>query len=540
MISEITSVIQKEKLKISRQQMLLAFISGILMSVSGSVFQMDWLAWFALVPLFYSFFNFRINGKTGFQLSFICSLTYYLGLLTWLFRLHPLTWIGFSAGESILIITTGWFVFSLIESLGLSLMGYFMGLINPDGWKRALIPACLWIVIEWLQGLSDFGFTWGRLAISQYRNIFMIQSANLFGSLFITGLIVFTNAVLAIILIDYLKNREKISFKLLLSTFILLTINMVYGIYTVFTKQDSGKSVNAAIIQGNILSDEKWNMSPQDALDIYLNLSQKALQETKNKNEKIDLFVWPETAVRDYIQNAVTFNQLSAFTSLSQTYLLTGVFDVKQEAEKTYSIFNSIAGISPQGKILGVYSKQHLVPFGEYLPFRGFLQLLMPKITQINALGHDLSSGKDAGIIATPFGNIGGLICYESIFPQIIQNSINDGAELLVLVTNDSWFKDSKGVYQHNAQFVFRAVENDRYMLRAANTGVSTIISPEGRILNELGPLTKDYLVGTVKFRDRQTIYSKIGDFIAILSLIMLILFGFLTKKELKVELYDK
>jgi apolipoprotein N-acyltransferase len=526
-LKQIKLVPKSQKLKLSSQQILLALCSGILLAVAFVVTSLDWIAWIALAPLFFAFYNYPVNGKTGCQLSFIFSLTFYLGLLTWIFRLHPLTWIGFSEHESMLIITAGWLAFSLFESLGLSLIGLVIGLTRPTEWRRVLLPVSLWVIIEWIQSLSNFGFTWGRLAISQFQNLTMIQSANLFGTLFLSSLIVLVNATLAITLIDYLKYRNQAAFRVIPAVLAILIMNFAYGFYSINTREDSGKEIKAAIIQGDILSDQKWNMKLQDSLDIYLGLSYKAVGLDR-KIEKPDFIIWPETAVIDILSHQETLYQLQNFTSFSKTYLLTGIFTSDLPYEKMrhgekYQLSNSMVGIDPNGQIMGIYSKRHLVPFGEYLPFKSFLTLLMPKIAQMNALKSDVAPGTDTGIIKTPFGKIGGLICFESIFPEVIKKSVNDGAELLVLVTNDSWFKDSMAVYQHRAQSVFRAVENDRYMIRAANTGVSSIISPSGEILVQLGALQKGFIDGKVKFRDTVTLYSQIGDIIVFLALGILV-----------------
>ncbi|MFN4150691.1 MAG: nitrilase-related carbon-nitrogen hydrolase, partial [Candidatus Sericytochromatia bacterium] len=137
-------------------------------------------------------------------------------------------------------------------------------------------------------------------------------------------------------------------------------------------------------------------------------------------------------------------------------------------------------------------------------------------------------------------GKIGGLICYESIFPEIISSSVNDGAELLTLVTNDSWYKDSSAVYQHNGQAVFRAIENDRYMVRGANTGISSVVSPEGRTLALLEPMKKGYITSKVKFKNTKTIYTQIGDIFVGFVFVILIIFLFISKKNKNFDEYGE
>ncbi|MBC7473869.1 MAG: apolipoprotein N-acyltransferase [Candidatus Sericytochromatia bacterium] len=534
------SIIRRNKIRLNLPQTILSLLSGILTAIAFTFTQLDWFIWFSLVPLFFALYNFPVSGKTGFQISFIFSLTYYLGLLSWLFRLHPLTWVGFTVTQSILLITAGWFTFSFIESLGLSVVGFCIGKFKPRGWDRIILPTSLWIIIEWFQAQGDPGFTWGRLAMSQFQNITLIQSSNLFGSLFISALIVMTNAILATSLIDYLKDNGRFSFKPIVTMIITLIVTLSYGYYHLLTSPIEGKAINVSIAQANILSDQKWNMKPRDIVDNYLDLSFKDNRE--KKNDKTDLMVWPESAIVDYYYNNSTlvdpeiFKRVKNYTKSTDTYLLSGIFTIQNPKAPNQAFFNSIIGIAPDGKVLGTYSKHHLVPFGEYLPFRNVLEKIVPSITHMNALGHDVTPGTDPGIITTPYGKIGSFVCYDSIIPKLIYDSVNAGAELLVLSTNDSWYKDSMGVYQHNAQSVFRSVETDRYMVRAANTGISSIINPVGQIQTWLPPLVKGTISGKVYFRKTITLYSQIGDFIAILGLLALVFIFFRSRRVNRLE----
>jgi len=502
---------------------IIVVISGFLTSLAFNILSLDFIIWFSIVPLIFFLFDEEINLKLKLKLSFCFSFSFYLGLLTWLFRLHPLTWVGFTEKESILILILGWISFSLLESVGLTFIALFTNK-NSKVENIILIPFA-WIFIEYIQGLTDFGFTWGRLAISQFQNLYLIQSVNLLGSLWISFLIVLVNSVIAFNISSYLKNKI-INLKTILFTILIFLINFSYGYYS-FNKQESFESeIKATIIQGNILSDQKWDISVQQALDIYINLSKQVL----GRANKVQMVVWPESAVKTLIENEVILKQLKDFTYLYNTTLLTGCFSSDKSLYQilkgeNYQIKNSLTGINPEGKILGYYSKRHLVPFGEYLPFRKILEFFMPKISKLNALEKDLTPGTDAGIFTTIYGNIGGLICYESIFPEIARDSVLNGANLLVLVTNDSWFKDSMATYHHHAQAVFRSIENNRYMIRAANTGISSFISSKGEVLNFLPALVKDTISSSVKFKSQITFYTKFGDIIVLISFLVILFF---------------
>jgi len=500
-------------------QSIFSLISGILLAISFSFLKFDWLAWFALVPFFYALFAYEIKFKRAWKISFMFSFTFYLFMLNWVLVLHPLTWLGFSELESILIVLSAWIGFSLIYSLGLSFISLIVGVKKFTSWNRIFISMFVWVTIEYLQSLGIFGFTWGRLANSQFQNLALIQSTNIFGTLFISALIVLVNITLAVSIIDYVKDKKTFSYKYLIFALIIFTSNCLYGILHIKFKDDNGKVAKTAVIQGNIASGEKWETPLEETINLYLDLSYKAA-----KKEKIDLFVWPESAIPAVINDKIV-SRLGNLTIFKNTYLMTGIFNVKDFKSYTdYKIYNSIAAIDPKERVLGMYAKRHLVPFGEYLPFRKFIVSIVPALGKMNALSHDITHGEDSGIITTPFGKIGGLICFESIFSDVARRSVNDGAELLVIVTNDSWYKDSMGVYQHNAQAVFRAVEMDRYVVRAANTGLSTIISPTGEILKRIAPLERGFITENVKFRNSISVYARFGDFIMIISLIGILL----------------
>ena len=164
------------------------------------------------------------------------------------------------------------------------------------------------------------------------------------------------------------------------------------------------------------------------------------------------------------------------------------------------------------------YSKRHLVPFGEYVPWRDLFTAIYPPLSDIGMLDNDFTPGEDPAVFDTGEYKIGSAICFDSIFAELIRGSVNDGAELIAIETNDSWFSDSAAVYMHEAQAKLRAVEAGRYVLRAANTGISAIISPTGRAIAEIEPLVDGYAVESIRPRSDRTLYSAVGDIWVMLS----------------------
>ena len=192
--------------------------------------------------------------------------------------------------------------------------------------------------------------------------------------------------------------------------------------------------------------------------------------------------------------------------------------------------YNSAYVYGKKGEFVGRYDKAHLVPFGEFTPLRDYF----PFLEKISVATGDFFSGSGHEPIATALGKVGVLICYEGTFPYITIDAARRGAQVFVNITNDAWFGRTSAPYQHLAFYTFRAIETDRFVLRAANTGVSAIIDPRGRIIARTDIFTRTVLKGTFAMRDGQTFYVRYGDYFVLLCVVMLaglILRGLLSRR---------
>jgi apolipoprotein N-acyltransferase len=268
-----------------------------------------------------------------------------------------------------------------------------------------------------------------------------------------------------------------------------------YGYYKILRTAHGARrtTLKISLIQGNIPQELKWDKGSQALiLERYAQLSQKAAME------KPDLIIWPEAASPGFIGAAEDdwiVERILAVPKETGIPLLLG--SVVRE-NKNY--FNSALLIDRQGKIAGRYDKLHLVPFGEYIP----LKELFPFLETIVPIG-DFTSGDSytlfslspaAGGAGAKFGV---LICFEDTIPELSRNFVKKGADFLVNITNDGWFKETKAPYQHLAASVFRAVENRVPLVRAANTGVSCFIDSRGRIKAKITENGKDIFVPGTK-----------------------------------------
>ena len=507
-------------MKLNWKLRLFCISSGLLTALSFSTLYTGWMAWFALIPFFYVLYSNKLTPGFGFRCGFWFGISFYIAFSYWLLYLHPLTWLGFSFAESLAIIGGGWILIGVMESIGIWFFGMAIGFYNPKGWQKILIPAIFWIIMEWLQGMGELSMPWVRLVVSQFQYLPMLQISSVTGSILISGLIVAVNAGIVCCIVD----REKFHRVTKENLVCLITVIFFIGIISIGgffvmnnVSSDPKRTIPVTLVQGNFSQSEKWG---QGTLDNIVNTYFKLTAEASVFRPK--LIVWPESALpvllKEYLPvKTAAINMTKAYNS----YLLTGCFDRPAINSETY--FNSAALIGPKEKIMGWYYKRHLVPFGEYLPFRGILDLILNRIEGLNALKHDTSPGTDEAPFSLPFGNIGTLICFESIYPEVARESVIAGSEMIAIITNDGWYKDSIAPYQHNAHAVLRAIENGRYIVRAANTGVSSIIDYHGRILKKTALLTRGYINEYATFRSEITFYTKYGDWLVYLCILLIL-----------------
>ena len=282
------------------------------------------------------------------------------------------------------------------------------------------------------------------------------------------------------------------------------------------------KEFKGAVIQGNVPSSIQWEILPDQKIKElflqHLDLSRQAAQQGAH------LLVWPELSVPlcfscNYDLYKVFMNDLTQFTREFNITLVLGTYETAYEREKTH-YFNSAICLSPDGTYTQ-YNKMHLVPFGEYTPYETIFSFISNFTHAIGELtpGDQYTFHEFRGI------RFGSPICYEIIFPDLVRRFCLGGAEFLVTLTNDGWYGESSAPYQHFAIAVFRAVENRRFLLRAATTGISGIIDPHGRILKRSELNQQLYLTENIAAIKTTTIYTRLGNWFSYLSLTISLLF---------------
>ena len=485
-----------------------AVLSGFLLFLSFPKFGSGLFAWIAFIPLFFALKNTAAVAR-GLFLGFVAGIVSYVGIIYWI------AYVIVSYGY--LPLYTGIILMLLLACYLSVYIALFAGCIVY--FKRKiplyLTAPVLWVCFEYGKSFLLTGFPWENLGYSQYLNTYLIQIADVTGVWGLSFLIILVNATI----FEMISNRSGRKYILAGIVFCLLTGSYIYGFYRMeqvdkVVRHSPGLEVS--LMQGNIDQSIKWNEDFQkETLNIYERLSLKNLPGNDS------LIVWPETAAPFKFQNKNSLHDQIVDLSLkTKSWLLFGsVSSALRESGNEY--YNSAYLLSPSGEIKGKYDKVHLVPYGEYVPLRN----IFPFVKKLTAGIGDFGTGAGFYPLSLDNKKIGVLICYEGILPFAARAYKNNSAELLVNITNDAWFGATSAPFQHFSMQVFRTVETRLYLVRAANTGISGIIDPAGRIVARTNIFQEDALKGYVKFVNIPTFYARYGDVLVIICFVLVIFY---------------
>jgi apolipoprotein N-acyltransferase len=269
----------------------------------------------------------------------------------------------------------------------------------------------------------------------------------------------------------------------------------------------TGTPVRVGLVQGDVPQDQKWVPGRQDEiLGRYLALSRKAADQSAQA------ILWPESSTPFYFEDSPKGAAIRQFARERGASVLLGSDEVDRRNPRVS--YNSAFMVRPDGSTAGVYRKVRLVPFGEYVPFRTLLFFAAPLVEAVG----EFAPG-DAPVMLPLAGKaVSTAICYEVVYPALIRAGVLQGSTLLTTITNDAWFGRSSAPYQHFEMASMRAIEEGRYLARSANTGISGIVDPYGRVLMASDLFTRQVLVGDVRLIEERTVYAQIGDVVAYAS----------------------
>ncbi|OQX16420.1 MAG: apolipoprotein N-acyltransferase [Desulfobulbaceae bacterium A2] len=495
-----------------------AAVSGLLLALAmPGLVGWWWLAPVALVPLL-SLCAQASPGRAALG-GLVASLLHHLVLLYWIVIV-----LGRYGGVNLVVAGGALLLLALYMSLYAAFWAGFLAWCRQQNTSVSRVVAfwaapLLWVGLEWCRSWFGTGFPWMDLGYVLAGQPLLLQAADLGGHLLLGFLLVLGNMLL-FILWERWPRRSKNTWPgwaapglavLLLLAWLgygLLRVPQVEALMAAAPKQE------VAVVQGNIAQDLKWSPAMQDeTLHRYEALSQPLLTGGR-------LVLWPETALPFSAESSPQFTRVREFVAGASGWLLTGAPTATADAGGS-RYYNSALLLDPTGALAGVAHKSHLVPFGEYIPLRRLLFFLAPVVETLG----DFTPGHNQPPLSAGASRIGVLICYESIFPEIARHWVADGANLLTNLTNDAWYGRSSAPWHSQAMAVLRAVETRRALARAANTGVSSLIDPLGRVVAFTPLFTPAQLSGSLPLLETRTFFVRWGHWFGPLCL-LLALFG--------------
>lgn len=467
-----------------------AVFSGLLLALSFPPFETAQAAWLALIPLLIALLYPRVDAdlratvRSAFALGLAAGMVFWLASMSWMLRLFE------TSPAPALLIVLGWLLLAAycalyVGAFSMTVAWAVCKLGTDKLWKTLLLTALipvLWVGTEMVRSVFLTGFPWNLLGVSQYRNVVLIQPAQWVGVLGVSALVMLANTGLAITLLRYLPLGTGRKYRPHLELFIaLMAIALCFRsgarLARQYTPGEAGVSIVA--IQPAIPQVKKW--SPEQIDRVHSTLRRLTRQSFAAGATPPDLVVWPETATPYCVTGPGESRDLVVELSRQCGPLLVGSMDVIGLGEQSIC-FNGSFLFQTNGMVAGSYNKQHLVPFGEYIPLSG----LIPSLASLAPMGWNCTPGREPTVITLgdPAWSFSVLICFEDIMADLSRAFVKAGARLLVNQTNDAWFDRSAGPLQHLSHCVFRCVENRVPAVRAANSGISCLIEPSGLIVD--------------------------------------------------------
>ena len=452
--------------------------------------------------------------------SFVYFMAFYAVGFHWFIAMYPLDFVdGMSKPEAMAVVIVATFGLSALQASFSGLFGVILAVIARRGIGKKyplLLPLAagiLYPIFEWAQTFTWAGVPWARLASGQVESMAVLKSVSLFGPYFLAALIVTVNFYLAELLLSDSRAKMKICTAAVCLTF---GVNVGLGAILLACEHDGGREIKVAAVQPNISSRDPWGF---DTTDTMMEILREYSLDAAEKGA--ELIVWPETVFPfGFSEGSDAWDFTAELAEECDATIVVGAFSEGVTGDR-----NSLFYVSPDGETNEtIYSKRRLVPFGEFVPWRGLFEAVMPQLVDLLILSGDLEQSDVSNVADTDAGRLGGIICFDSIYEGLTLESVRDGAEILILSTNDSWFTGSKAVEIHASQSRLRATETGRYLVRSASTGISMIITPNGEILDLKPELEGGYAMATVRLRDNRTLYSVIGNSFVYLSLAATIL----------------
>jgi apolipoprotein N-acyltransferase len=449
-------------------------------------------------------------------LGLVTGVTYFVGTIYWTSTVLA-TFGGLSTALAIvamLLLASYLAIFPALASVAIA------RLVARAGRPALYFAPAAWVATEYARGVLFSGFPWVPLGNSQVTVLPVAQVASVLGVYGLSALVAFINASMAFMLLSSGRPRGRA----LAATVTLLVGVAVWGSWRVdeghLTRE--GTPVRVGLVQGNIAQADKWN--PGEARRIFTTYVAMTRDVVRRGAEYV---IWPESSTPFTFESDPANDSL--LRDLAREVRVPILFGSEQIVrDGATRLYNAAFLLGPDGGTQGVYRKIHLVPFGEFFPMQDWLTFATPLVERF------VPFTPGDSVVMLPFGGhlTSTAICYEVVYPALARAAVENGSELLTTVTNDGWYGASSAPYQHFEMASMRAIEQGRYLARAANTGISGIVDPYGRRVVASGIFEQVGLVGEARLLTGRTIYSTIGDVIAYVAIALTVVALFAVRRR--------
>src|ERR1044071_5417293 len=509
----------------TRVETALAVLSAALLVFSFPDFNLWPLAWVGLVPLFLAVAR-RPRSGSSFLLGWITGALFFYGSCYWLTH-AMIRYGGIPTWLAYLLLIPGPFIaglFPALCSMGLARV------VARWGGRALFLAPLLWVALEWTR-LGVSGQLWNAIGYSQAYITPLIQTAR-WGSVYAVGfLIVTVNAAIAYIALLRTTRAVKTAGIAIFSTALIILVAFLTAPSNTQSEVNSaGAAALVVAVQPNVPMDPQESLAETAALvERHYALSESGLSARQEFSNLPRVVIWPESPMNFRYAEDTEFREIVArFAAKNHTSVL---FNAQEPAPAGGS-YNSAVIVNEEGRLVAQYDKIRLLPFGEYVP----LPRWMPGVSSIPTMVGDFTAGADYTLMPMGTARAGVFICFESAFPSIAQHFAQDGADVLVNISNDGYLGPTPVMRQHLANTVFRAVENNRPVLRVTNTGITAFITGRGEVLDATVGFQPTVRTWTISRRhEGKTFYTRFGDlFVGLCALVSLalLLFTFARKSR--------
>ena len=508
---------------------ILAATSGVLQVLIFPKPALYILSWVALAPLIYAILQCREQDVTiaviegglfapatawqGFLLGYVCGVIWYVGNCYWIYHVMHF-YGGVSVGLSVVLVV----MFALYLGLYHGLFGLLLALIaarrNGFSLRALLFTPFVWVAVE-LARTYVTGFPWDLLGTSQIGNIPLSRVATVTGVYGISFEIVLVNTALAAAFLVPRGRRNVLLGASLAAALALQAGELAHPAAPPTTH-------GATLVQADVpvLDSGEWSLDYlTQTLDSLAGLSVRPENE---KPGSTGLILWPESPAPFFATDLHVRHTLADVARGTNSYIIAGSLGIEHAGDpaRPPDIFNSASVVAPSGAWTGRYDKIHLVPFGEFVPFRSLFSFAGGLVQQVGAFAR----GRSREPLDVGKAKVGVFICYEAIFPDEVRQFAKNGAEVFVNVSNDGWYGEGGAPWQHINQARMRAVENHRWLLRDTNTGITAVIDPYGRVVAEAPRNQRTQLQAAYSLEQSTTFYTRHGDWFPLLCAIITLL----------------